>query len=213
MNIKHYTLAALFLLIAAPNTFGQIQKGEQNLSLTAIYSSKAQDIFVNDNAANLQPATMEMGLSVGYTYFLFNRFSIGGNIMVPYTRTPIGKTTNGSYMYNTTYGFQIGPELRDYVPITDQLYWVISASAAFGCGKYHEDLNGGSPIETNYKGAMVIVAPLGLEFRASDRISIGLTVGAFVHSTTQVTVDDVTVKSNQTMWQLNRSDISLNIWF
>jgi hypothetical protein len=212
MRVKEIILAAL-LLFAGTDAFGQIEKGDQNVGLYLIFSSKTQDVFINDNPTSQLPATLEMGAGVGYNYFVSSRFSIGATLAVTYTSTPIGKKANSNYMYTKTYGVSVAPEVRHYLPLTDRIYWMVSASAGFAYGNYKEDQNPGDPIETNYKGWQVVVQPIGLEFRASDKISVGMTVGGFARTSTSMTANGVTVKTIQSLWQLNKAELNLNIWF
>jgi hypothetical protein len=212
MKIKHLILATTMVLAAATNAFGQIQQGDKNIGLTVLFSSQTQEVFVNDNPSSQPPASMQMGIGATYNYFVSNRFSIGASLSGTYTSTPIGKKANGTYLYTTTYGFLVAPEVRYYLPITDQLYWVISASLGFNYGKYKKDQNPGDPIETSYKALAVSVAPIGLEFRVSDKISVGMSVGGFARTSTYMTAEGVDVRTNQTLWQINRADLSLNIW-
>jgi len=209
MKSRLLTLAA-FLVLAATGAHGQIQKGDHCVSLSVLLASKGQDVFVDGKPVSTPPSSVNAGFSAGISYFLTDNIAIGCGVVMPYNSTPVGQRVNGDYCYSKSYGIGIYPELRDYLHLTDRLYWMVSLGAGLGMGRYSEDLVGGGQVNTDYTNWEVTVSPIGLEYRVTEKLSLSLAVGYFGYTSMKFTDSGVTYKTNTTLWQLNSSTLSVS---
>lgn len=210
MKHRYIILTTLILVAIGATAQTGIRKGEQSCSVTLGFSSKSQESYLNGTTLSPDITSTELMAAIGYTRFITDKVALSLSVGVPYAKSPI----NGSADLSTTaYGLNFSPEVRFYLPITERLFWVTSIGFAFEFGNYKEDLTGGGTAEADYTGWVIGVSPLGIEFRASEKISLGVALGGFYHTSTSINVNGNTIKVIQSLWKLNSANLSLHFWF
>lgn len=203
MNKNKLILSALMAL-ASMTVFcqGTIHKGEQNMSFSVGFSYINQEPFINGMSQGDASAT-ELSASLGYTYFVSDKIALSASVGVPGIHQP----------NSSTIGVNFAPNFSYYIPLTSQLYWVLSAGFAYEFGNYKETVPGTGTAEADYTGWQINFTPAALEFRASEKVSIGVSLGSLTHISTSMTANSTTLKVIQNRWKINDLGVSCHIWF
>lgn len=212
MNKKLLLLSTLALLTLGQQARSQslTQSGEHGLTFTASYSSISKETSINKQPLST-PASSELTVGLGYRRFLADNVSFALNVGLVHSDNIIGQSTTGTWMHNKITGLSISPEVSYYIPLTDNLYWVFTLYGAYEFGEYTEDLSDGSEIEADYRGYGFGFAPLGIEFQATDNISLTLSVGAYTFAHAKVEASGINIETSADQWKLNTASLSVNI--
>lgn len=208
MYKKRHILTTILLVISLNVTAQSgIQKGEQNVSFSLSFGSAN---YLNNSLQGTSGSTMEIGAGISYTHFVTDRIALTASIGVPYANSPVNGSNN---LFSTEYGIRIAPEIGIYFPLNEKLFWVMSTYFSFGLGNYTEDISGGGKFEADYTCWQIGIVPAGIEFRASEKISLDISLGSFSLISTSMTASGSTLKINQNRWKINAGSVGVHIWF
>lgn len=98
--------------------------------------------------------------------------------------------------------------MQYYIPITDRLFWVVSAGVGLGLGNYT-----GDTFRTGYTGWQIGIYPAGLEFIVSDKVSIGVGLTGFSYVSASMSSNGNDLMISQRTFKLNSTSISCCFWF
>ncbi|MBR1766710.1 MAG: outer membrane beta-barrel protein [Bacteroidales bacterium] len=207
---KTISCLSLFLLLqASATTWAQSgpQKGQNTISLHAGLSSTATTTSINGSIANDSPAAIELLANAAYSYFLSDKFAFSLSTGIEYIRTPNSSTT-----FNQAAGILLAPEFKYYISITDRLFWVVSAGIGLEFGNYKEDTPSGDTFRTGYSGWLIGIAPAGLEFIVSDKVSIGVGLARFSYVSATMSSNSNELTTSQRIFKLNSTTLSCSFW-
>lgn len=184
------------------------QKGAKNISLSAGFSSTSTTTSINGSIVNYPPATIGLSISAAYSYVLSDKLAFSLCAGIEHNRTP-----NNSNTFNRTTGIMIAPEMQYYIPITDRLFYVVSAGVGVEFGNYKEESTSGNTFRTGYTGWQIGISPAGLEFIVSDKVSIGVGLAGFSYVSANMSSNGNDITISQKAFKLNSTSISCCFWF
>ena len=184
------------------------QKGAKNISLSAGFSSTSTTTSINGSIVNYPPATIGLSISAAYSYVLSDKLAFSLCVGIEHNRTP-----NNSNTFNRTTGIMIAPEMQYYIPITNRLFWVLSAGVGIEFGNYKEDSPYGDTFRTGYTGWQIGISPAGLEFIVSEKVSLKLGLARFTFVSVNMSSNGNDMTISQRAFKLNSTSISCSIWF
>ena len=205
---KTISCLALFLLLQATWAQSGPQKGHRSISLHAGFSSTASTTTVNGSIVSDAPATLGLSAAAAYTYFMSDKVAFSLYTGIEHNRTP-----NSSNTFNRATGIMLAPEMKYYIPITDRLFYVVSAGVGVEFGNYKEESTSGNTFRTGYTGWQIGISPAGLEFIVSDKVSIGVGLAGFSYVSVNMSSNGNNITTSQKAFKLNSTSISCCFWF
>ncbi len=161
------------------NVFAQ-SKGDMYV-LTTVNASfgKTSSYQIYNNQSSLyaeQPMDTQLGLGIGFGYFLANNFRLELVVSGYSVKSPREKAST-VWLNDVNKGVQINPNISYFVKLADRFYYTPEIGACFDLGKYVYEETVTRSTTYPYRGYTLYANLLAFQFKVSQRFSLGVNVG------------------------------------
>ena len=204
------------LLLCSISSFAQ-KKGDMYLgvAVNASFGSLNSSTYVGGYYQTAErPENTELGLQFEGAAFVADNIRLSLAIDIPFYSTPNEKDNN-VWLKTKALGVSINPNISRYFKLTDQFYYTPELGAFFEFGTYRYELPKLNYSEANYTGWGVYLNILAMEFRATDKLAIGMIIGCFSYSSANLKDRDPmnTIKVQNPHFSFNKTTVSLKYYF
>lgn len=215
MKKKLFVLAAIFVSVA----MSAQSKGEMYIggAISATFGNQSTEVN-NGNGISIttkgEPLESSLDFMAEFGYFVSDNLRFALCLAVPMSSTPTGKSGD-TWLKTKTTGFRINPNIAYYMRVADRLYYNPEIGYFFETGSFNEDLTEKTTYKTDYTTNSVYLNFLSFEFRATQKLAIGVGVGSIGYYKMKINDKDSDsyMSSEQFMFVLNKAQINVNYYF
>ena len=191
-------------------------KGDKYIALSASASFGSQNAEAYDGnytSSQDSPLTTTACGQAEFGYFVSNNVRLALCLGVPYTSSP-SQLSGSTWLKTKTVGFDINPNIAFYVPLADRLYYTPEIGFSYESGSYQEDVSASITYKADYSGFDIYASILALEFRATDKLAIGVGIGSIARVTAKIKDPETSnyLKTNQFKCDLNSASVHLRFY-
>ena len=173
------------------------------LSATAMAQQKG-DKFIGGaiSATTVNAATFNLGVAIEGGGFVADRWALSG-------------TASYDLLNRDDHMLVVAPQVAYYVRLADRLYYTPEVGVSFDFGSRKEQLSVSESYKTPFWGWNVYANLLALEFKVSEKLSIGALVSGISYGNTRFTdkKTDAYLDSSQFNFDLNNSSVQVRFYF
>ena len=155
-------------------------KGDMYVLTTANASfGKMSSYAVNNNQTSQisnQPMNTDLGLGIGFGYFVANQFRIEFAISGYSVKSPREEVSK-VWLNDITKGVIISPNISYYFKLADRFYYTPEIGVGFDFGKYTYEETTYQASSYPFRGYCLYANFLSFQFKVSPHFSMGVAVG------------------------------------
>lgn len=213
--MKKILLFSVAMLIGVAS-FAQ-KKGDMFVAGSISADFGTQKTTISDGSYSVsakQPSGASFSLGAEFGYFVVDNLRLSMYLSVPFSSSPV-EEVDGKWLRNTAAAFAINPNVAYYVRLADRLYYTPEVGVAFEFGSRKEQLSVSESYKTPFWGWNVYANLLALEFKVSEKLSIGALVSGISYGNTRFTdkKTDAYLDSSQFNFDLNNSSVHFRFYF
>ena len=214
MHMKQLFLFAVAMFVATAS-FAQ-EKGDMCISGTISLELGSQTTTVSSGSHSIsasQPLSTEFNFAAEYGYFVADNVKVAMALAVPFTSSPTHQL-EGSWLADNTAAFTINPNVAYYLRFADRFYYTPEVGVAFSFGSGKSQLTKTETVTTPFWGWNIYTTLLALEYKVTDNMAIGASVGSLVYGSIISTSDpQVSTAVSQFKFDLNNSSLHFRFYF
>ena len=213
--MKKILLFSVAMLIGVAS-FAQ-KKGDMFVAGSISADFGTQKTTISDGSYSTsakQPSGASFSLGAEFGYFVVDNLRLSMYLSVPFSSSPV-EEVDGKWLRNTAAAFAINPNVAYYVRLADRLYYTPEVGVSFDFGSRKEPLSVSESYKTPFWGWHVYANLLALEFKVSEKLSIGALVSGISYGNTRFTdkKTDAYLDSSQFNFDLNNSSVHVRFYF
>lgn len=213
--MKKFLLLSVAMLICVAS-FAQ-KKGDKCVAGSLSLDCGTQKTTISDGSYSTsanQPSGASFSIGAEFGYFVANNLRLAMYLSVPFSSSPI-EEIDGKWLRNTATAFGINPNVAYYVQLTDRLYYTPEIGASLDFGSRKEQLSISESYKTPFWGWNVYANLLALEFKVTEKLSIGALVSGLSYGNIRFTdkKSDAYLDSSQFNFDLNNSSVHIRFYF
>lgn len=206
----------IVLLLCSISSYAQ-QKGDMyfEISAKASFGSMDYSAYQGGNYQRTQkPEETSLGIQIEGSSFISDNFRLSLAIGVPFVSSPTNSNGN-QWGKVKAIGIQINPNIAGYFKLAERFYYTPELGADIELGTFTLNSQTLTPYDINYTGWSIYLHFFALEFRVTDKIALGATIGSISYAFTNCKDRDPmnTLQIKNTHFSLNDSSISLKYYF
>lgn len=206
--MKKHVFFAAFLLISLAS-YAQI-KGDRYVSGSLTANCGNQTITLKEGAFSYtesQPLETTLGIAAEYGFFAENNLRIGVSFGGSWGSSPIANSIEAGEKYNL-FAVSVNPSLAYYIRLTDNLYYTPELGIALERGTLSEQKSKDKNNSLLAWGWDAYVHLLSFEFKVSEKIALGATIGSISYGNATFTNDND--KNNRSEILIDQFKCSMN---
>ena len=192
--MKKFALIGLLVLLGT-GAFAQTSAGNISLGGSIGFSTSSRDELSSENKGTM----FSINPSIGY--FVKDGLELGLNTQLTFGSYTMKSEGTVSQVKSKNFGYAIGPYLRKYISITEKLHF----TAAGGLGYQNSSVKNpdlDKELISTTSGYYITATP-GLTYFATPKLGFTATIGNIGYTTTTLTEEQSTPKSEVTSKQFN----------
>ena len=215
--MKKLILLSLAIMLSVIS-YAQL-KGEKYVSGTAAFSAGTTKVIVSDGMNSTEsttPSNTTFQVGGEFGYFIADNVRLGVALSIPVTSTPTSEDENGRWLRTTTFGLSLNPNIAYYMKITDRIFYTPEIGLTYEFGLYNQKLSSADRYRDGYSGWSIYLSYASFEFRATEKLAVGLNVGAMQYIPLLMIKDretDSYIATSDFKFNLNSAAISVKMYF
>lgn len=173
---------------------------------------KTSSSIKENSASEFSPFSSEYSIDAGYGCFVADNVRLGARLSVPIYSYPTIKDGD-KWLKDRVISVDVVPHVAYYLKLADKFYYTPEVGAVFSWGRTKSQWDPSETIVTPITAWGVYINLIAFEYKVTDNIALGATLGGPSYFRVTEKYADETVKMDQLLFDCSGTTLSFNYYF